>query len=326
MRLRALISELMRPIIRRMPRGRRFLCKCYQPGWQYDRIWAKAPRRHRIFFDKTLQAYVYADLGVWSGRGHYFRGEYHDAVNRLLIQEYLTDGDTYIDVGANYGIHTLCACRTVGLNGQVMSFEPNPLVYEMHKALLTINRITNCAAYNLGLSDSNGKLTMYGHENELTDHTGTFSFRSMSGARTKIREVPVSTGDEILKNTRLTGRILVKIDTEGFEHHVIRGLDKLLVDYDDLGLAVEVTDEWLRQTGSSAAELFEHMNSRGFNAYTPVLRWHRIMTQVLHFQPMEGPADQFQYNVLFAREEFLTKRRRASAGDRMTVSPEARRP
>ena len=305
MNARFFFSSIMRPIISRMPRGSSFLTACFGHNWKYDKIWANAPRRNRVFLDKTVGANIYADLGAWAERLHYFRGEHYDAENRLLIEKALGEGDTYIDIGANRGIHTLQASRIVGPSGRVIAFEPNPRAFDVLKAHLVINRIANCTVYNMGLSDAPGKLTLHGPDGRLTASTGSFSFREIPSAGAHIKDVPVSTGDEILKDTELTGRVLVKIDTEGFEYHVIGGLSRLL-QYDDLGISVEITDEWLRGLGASADEVFDHLMSRGFKAFQLTVSWRRLFTRVLNLVPLDGPLDIHQHDVLFAKDRFLS--------------------
>src|SRR4051812_37944209 len=95
-RWRFVLSELLRPLMIRLPRGSYFLyTRICGKGRQYDQLWRGVPNRYRIFFDKAVGAYVYADVGDWSGRHHYFCGGYRDPLNGLLIKRCLGQGDTY---------------------------------------------------------------------------------------------------------------------------------------------------------------------------------------------------------------------------------------
>jgi FkbM family methyltransferase len=301
-RWRWALSEFMRPLMMRLPRGQHFLySRICGKGRQYDDFWRSIPNRYRVFFDKAVDAYVYADVGDWSGRHHYFCGGYRDPANGLLIKKCLRAGDTYIDVGANYGIFSILASRIVGPEGRVISFEPNPQVHRVLQAMLAINHISNCEAMNVGLSDAAGSLTLSGAD----EHTGTFTLREVEAAAQSM-QVQVLRGDDIFARMELKGRVLVKIDTEGFEHHVLRGLDSTLAKYPRLAVCVEVTDAWLKQTGSSAVELFKYFSERGFKPYEFKLR-RRLMRRELELAPLDGPRGEYQYDVLFMRDGYLSQ-------------------
>jgi len=295
------LSELMRPLMMRLPRGRYFLySRICGKGRQYDEFWRRTPNRYRVFFDKAVGGYVYADVGDWSGRHHYFCGAYRDPVNGLLIRKCLGAGDTYIDIGANYGIFSILASRVVGPQGRVICFEPNPQVHRVLQAMLAINHITNCEALNLALSDAAGALTLSGAD----EHTGTFTLRPLEAAAQSV-QVQAVRGDDIFAPMELRGRVLMKIDTEGFEHHVLRGLDSTLARYPRLAVCVEVTDAWLKQTGSSAAQLFADFAARGFKAYELRLR-RTMMRRELNLVPLQGPRAEYQYDALFMRDDYLS--------------------
>ena len=125
-------------------------------GDQSDSSWSAAPRRFRSFRDRQLQATILVDLADWRGRWHYYPGRYYDRLNQVLIRQLLRRGDTYIDVGANVGIHTLLASRRVGESGHVYSFEPNPDNFRRLTEHLHINSIKNCVAFPCALAEAPG--------------------------------------------------------------------------------------------------------------------------------------------------------------------------
>ena len=88
--------------------------------------------------------------------------------------------------------------------------------------------------------------------------------------------VPKRTLDEMLftneryADSGLVERLrVVKIDVEGGEWGVIRGMDRLLETAPhSLEVIVEVTPKWLKlQPGGSAERLMKHMAERGFHPY-----------------------------------------------------------
>lgn len=91
----------------------------------------------------------------------------------------------------------------------------------------------------------------------------------------------------------------MKIDTEGYELHVLKGMGSLL-DYPQLTVVAEVTDRWLRKAGGSAQEMFDYMRGKGFQAYLPRIQ-HRVLRKVLACERIDGPLDEEQYDVVFQR-------------------------
>lgn len=292
MEIRLLLPDVLRPVTRLVKRGTgRWLNFC--TGDPTGAKWTTVGRRYRVFFDKTVGAYYSVDLAEWYGRLHYYTGRYYDQLNPALIRQFLGRGDTFVDIGAHYGIHSLAASRVVGDAGRVVSFEPNPASWRLLEGHLALNRARNCTVVRLGLSDSPGELTLSG------DDTTKVSFRHQAPVGEAVR-VPVATADEVLQQQTLPGRWLVKIDTEGFEHRVIRGMRETLSRNERVALSIEITDEWLRSTGSGAAALYEDLSAMGFQAYLP--EWHRGRVR-LRAAPV--PAADWQYDALFAKPAFL---------------------
>jgi len=265
-------------------------------GGREDPEWNNLARPYRVFFDRGIQAYVWADLTDWGARWHYYCGAYYDPTNQQLIKRLLRPGDTFVDVGANFGIHSILASHAVGATGKVYCFEPNPRTFDVLKAHAVINNLQNCTLFHMGLSEVAGQLSLSG-----SDHAGTYTLRKVSDAATTM-QVKIGVADEVLADAALPGKILVKIDTEGFEHHVLRGM-QLLRRRLNVAFLVEITDEWLKETGSSATSLIEDMHSDGFIAYHPRLRYPRLKRGMTLDSAYD--AGTYQYDLLFAKPDFM---------------------
>ena len=296
-KLKFTLCELVRPITTRLPRGKHVLLRFAGGEDVNDTDWRSAPNRHRVFFDKNLGAYIAVDLAQWQSRWHYYDGAYGEKDVPLLIRRFMRPGDTFIDIGANYGIHTLLGAKLVGDAGKVFAFEPNPDSYDRTKAHLTINGIRNTTVYQMGLGDAPGELQLSGGDK----NTGEFTLRPVPGATHQFK-VQINRLDDVISPDQLQNRTLIKIDTEGFEHHVLRGMDQILT-YPNLAIICEVTDQWLRQTGSSAQQLIDFLTSKGFKPHTLHLSWSGL-THVLDIRPMTTLPTDVQYDVFFTRDGF----------------------
>jgi len=300
--LRFRLAQLTIPLLRHLPRGYarayKLVLGSYLSSWKADPYLAAhiRRRRFRVHWDSQRKAYFIVDLADWACRPHYFIGRYYDEIVPMLVDTFLQDGGTFVDIGANRGIHTLYAAKRLQGKGMVYAFEPHPKTFKVLEAHLTMNQIENVAAFNAGLSDEAGTLTLYGGNT----HSGTASLLSgNSGEGSSASDVEIWRLADRPDLVPFRGDVLVKIDTEGYELHVLKGMGSLL-DYPQLTVVAEVTDRWLGKAGGSAREMFDYMRAKGFQAYLPRIQ-HRVLRKVLALERIEGPRDEEQYDVVFQR-------------------------
>ncbi|MCW9705343.1 FkbM family methyltransferase [Fodinibius salsisoli] len=134
----------------------------------------------------------------------------------------LQDNAVIVDIGANIGAFALYA-RQWNQLADIYCFEPNPLVRSMLKANTeNIARVTTefCA-----LGESEGELTLFQHPY----NTGaTTTSHKVPGANEV--NVEVKKASEALKEKGIKGIDVLKIDTEGAEIPILKGMEELLVD------------------------------------------------------------------------------------------------
>jgi FkbM family methyltransferase len=125
-----------------------------------------------------------------------------------------------LDVGANVGHHTLFYAL-MGASG--IAFEPNPQAATLARAKLKVNQLSAWTLEELALSDHKGVMDLY-----LPNgcNLGTASLEQRVGARTL--QVPVLAGDCCPSIQQLSHIDYIKIDVEGHELSVLRGLNQTL--------------------------------------------------------------------------------------------------
>ncbi|MEO1766699.1 FkbM family methyltransferase [Thiobacter aerophilum] len=229
----------------------------------------------------------HADLGDWLGQYVYLTGDYEPATARV-IASLLRPGDHFADVGANAGFFTLLAAQAVGLEGRVFSFEPLPALRDRLEADLKLNGYRNVTLYDFALSDREDTVTF--HEGPA-GHKGVSSLRAIADAAARF-EVKTRPMDALIEE--VTPLRLVKIDVEGAEHRVVRGMARI-IETDRLYLLMEITDGFLRALGSNAVELACDVVARGYYMYAITEKGLRPM------KPKQA-AQENQYNALFAPE------------------------
>ncbi len=187
----------------------------------------------------------------------------------IFLRRYLTDSDIFIDIGSNIGLYSLHAAQLVGKNGKVYAFEPAPDTFSRLLLNINLNNFDETIkCNNLGLSDKkeclrmNISLSGYDAWNTFADPTNDYF-------NTQI-EVPVETLDNYIKNNNIDSNkiSLIKVDVEGWEVFVFKGAVNLLTNINAPVLIVEFTETNLFAAGTNCYELFDLVQSYGYDWYT----------------------------------------------------------
>jgi FkbM family methyltransferase len=132
----------------------------------------------------------------------------------------IRSGDTVWDIGANVGLYTEKFTRRVGLSGHVVAFEPSPRNIETLRARFADTDLVTI--YPVALADESGTATFYANG----DSDGTTDSLVGRTADAIPHQVEVHRGDDFLRGFPPN---VIKIDVEGFELEVLRGLPEVLM-------------------------------------------------------------------------------------------------
>jgi len=169
-----------------------------------------------IIIDGDQKLYTGGIVGPRALLALYYNGSHEPHVSSLFCS-LLNNGMTVVDVGALIGYYTLLAAKRVGDNGRVLAFEPSPTAFSLLLKNIKINNRNNIKAFKYAVSDKNGKKT--------------FDLSRLSFAHTKSSDtIVVNTVfiDSFLHSLSIEDVDLVKIDVEGAELEVLRGMRKIL--------------------------------------------------------------------------------------------------
>lgn len=128
----------------------------------------------------------------------------------------------FIDVGANRG-QTLIKVAAIDRERRYVGFEPNIACAFLVERLIELNGLHRHDILAVGLSDSAAPLQL------LLSSTGTESSTTAEGVRGaaayfRAKRVVVETGDTLLAPLELDAIAVIKVDVEGAELEVLRGL------------------------------------------------------------------------------------------------------
>ena len=180
---------------------------------------------------------------------------------RATLQRIVRPGMTVLDVGANLGLYTVLFARLVGATGRVIAFEPDPALFALLRRNSTLNGFTNITAHNLALGSRSDRAML----RKMIFNSGDNTLGS-DGSRCFRREVPIQVValDEFLPALHID---LVKIDVQGWEFEVLRGMDRILAACPHAGIYFELWPAGLRRAERTPAEMAEWLQARGYKLY-----------------------------------------------------------
>ena len=256
----AVIMAVARPYISRELPGWGKLYQMLVGDYRNDGFWKGVP-------ETTIRGKVHGYdmhllLSQWADRSAYFLGRWYELDTQLFMADVISANDTVVDIGANRGMFTLCASHLVGKNGRVMSFEPNPASRAILEREVSHNRIENITVIPMGLSDQKGTLVLNVPKHNSGEASFGNKFQSKGQAYVEV-EAKVNRGDEVLADVTPS---FIKIDVEGFEVAVIKGLQETLSRHKPVVLA-EVIAEHLQICGTSVRALFETFEKLGYEGF-----------------------------------------------------------
>lgn len=189
-------------------------------------------------------------------RGGQVIGKHFEGIIETFYRNVLCPGDCAIDVGANFGMHTLPMADAVGNEGRVLAFEPIPHVNEK-------------LAAKIAEAGKRGIVQL--HRVALSDHAGEAEFNvvvaDVGYSGLKAKRYPFETEKQLIqvavdrldRFTEGHDRIrFIKIDVEGGEFPVMRGARRTLQTHRPVVVFESAKEESARAYGYTSKELFDY--------------------------------------------------------------------
>jgi FkbM family methyltransferase len=168
-----------------------------------------------------------------------------------FIESFLHPGDVFIDVGAHVGYFTLLASRRVGPAGTVLSIEPNPFALRQLEQNVEHSHLQNVLIEHTACGESDDVVRLYLHTESNSSMASLFT-ESVSGDVAV--EVPCTTLDRLCQVRGLQRVKLVKVDVEGAEFFVLRGMKRIMRELRPV-IVVELYPQLLEAVGTPLHEV-----------------------------------------------------------------------
>lgn len=201
-------------------------------------------------------------------------GVYEHYIFDYIREKLNVQGTTIIDVGANFGFHTLEFADLVGDEGKVYSFEPQRLVYYQLCGNIILNGRDNIYPYNVALSDENNILKMenlqYHSENDINiGNAHLDACYNLGYNLVNVRD---------LDSFEIDNVSVLKIDVQGYEPRVLDGAKETILKNKPV-IFIEVEAPQLSIYGWTENDIFSRLEASGYT-YTKVLDAEHLVDYV----------------------------------------------
>lgn len=214
------------------------------------RGWFVHPAIGETFFGARL----HCDTRDYIQRRIYHFGVFEPNLTNYILEN-LSEGDQFLDVGANCGYISLLASKVVGASGKVIAIEASPTTYALLLKNLSLNGFAqNVVPLNVAAAAGPCEVVIVVRDER---NIGANAIQPATGAdAVTVRGDALSNMAEIDR----AGVGFIKIDIEGSERPVLTDILEHLGDYRKLKTIVV-------ELSASSADLLPRFVAAGFRAY-----------------------------------------------------------
>ncbi|CAO5675731.1 MAG: hypothetical protein HEEMFOPI_00923 [Holosporales bacterium] len=176
-----------------------------------------------------------------------------------VIKKIIKKDFKIIEVGANFGVHTLRIAELVGKQGKIYAFEANSTVSKYLKESIKMNSLDNVVLYEKAAGDESGESYL------------TFDIKNIGGGyltphgnsaavRTQIVRL-----DDVIKESHID---VLKIDAEGYEYKIFKGAKNIIdKNVNHIILMIEWVQRHLKNQNTDPKDVIDFFKSYNFKLW-----------------------------------------------------------
>lgn len=208
------------------------------------------------------------------------------------VRQFVSPGDTVIDIGANLGVYALSLARCVGPAGRVIAFEPTSAVAELLRRSAALNHFSHLRVDGRAVGASSGTACLkLSDRPELNEIVPTLGADAGPDPGEEVEQVSVISLDQwSAEQSDLAALSLIKIDAEGQEQAIIQGARQMLQQHSPL-ILYEV-----QNPSGNGFDNVQEFAQLGYQSY-------RLIPGLMILEPFRGEADPFLLNLFCCKPD-----------------------
>lgn len=223
-------------------------------------------------------------------------GEY-EPFETSIMSQFIRPGDTVIDIGAHIGYYTLLFSSLVGPTGKVIAFEPSPYNFELLVKNLSINNKKNVDCFPYAVSDKEGFTEFILNPVNSGDCRGWKDPKWQEGSFIKVLVRMIALDQFLDPASRIP---FFKIDTQGEEIRVLRGMQKIIGNQNKTAIAIEYWPYGIIGSGGGLTEFTKVFEK--YDCYN-IDEKKQSLVPTLNISSLIGPPETQEYaNLLYLKK------------------------
>lgn len=183
-----------------------------------------------------------------------------------FVNEVVKDSMAVIDIGAHIGLFSVILAKKVGAKGKVFAFEPTLSTYNLLNKTIEINKINNIVkAEQKAVGDKKGTVKFYVTDIEA-HNSNSLSNNQRDHGNERGVDVEMVSIDEYVKENNIKQVGFVKIDAEGAEYSVLKGMRKT-ISRDNPTIILALHPDSIVNFGDSLKEIWNFIEETGYTAH-----------------------------------------------------------
>lgn len=189
-----------------------------------------------------------------------------------IVRKEIKEGDVVLDIGAHIGYYTLIFARLVGEKGHIFAFEPDPNNFHILKRNVEINGYQNITLVQAAVSDINGSINLYqSNHNSANNIIGYIPSDNRKSVKVKTIRL-----DDYFKNYNRKINF-IKIDVEGSEGKVIKGMSLTLPIDKNVKIITEFYPQSLQESDTNPKEYLQMIAGLGYRFFYDINEEKKIV-------------------------------------------------
>jgi FkbM family methyltransferase len=228
----------------------------------------------------------YARKGLTGITGNIYTG-LHEFSDMAFLLHFLTADDTFFDIGANVGSYTLLASGVC--KAKTIAIEPSTSTATLTNKNIILNNLQNRVKLIIAAAGADADVLLFSKNEDTTNHI----INQNETLDAEVEKVDVITIDSLVNKPSL-----IKIDVEGFESEVLKGMTATLKQPSLKAIIIELNGSGTRY-GSDEENIHLILLTNGFKPYQ-----YDPFSRVLTLKTSFG-----SFNTIYCRDlEFINAR------------------
>ncbi len=219
--------------------------------WKFIRLFKLSNYKKKLWNDKYIFLHYDSFQSMWIMYNWIVDWEEFN-----LIQNFVKKDDYCLDVGANMGFYTIWFSKFCN---NVFSFEPNKKNFDRLSANIALNKKLNIYPYQFAVGD-------FETEVSFTKNLDGQNHISLD-KNDQLELVKCKRLDNILKEQNIDSVHYIKIDVEGFELGVLKGLGDYFSNKKISIIQIEINDS-ISNSSSTINDLINFIGLNGYNLFS----------------------------------------------------------